>query len=256
MRYLNNVLKILIVMASLSLAVSFFMVESLPRVSEMYLESDQEPIQSAAGDEDLSIERNGYTAHINEQYEYEIWGLVVEDYVADNWLDYSHKNDPFNTRDLCIVWGDNLDDLILEEMEFSHGEFTCFYQTSNQEAYQLFNPSQLSNNHLIPANNIISRAIKNVRVGDQVYIKGSLVTLSVDMPDGRSWARSTSVTRDDTGNGACELIYTREIEVIDAANSLWRNINFWSLWLGVFSLIIVILSFIIETVQSYYGRVK
>lgn len=235
---------------------SFFFVEKLPMAGEVYSELDREPRQSAAGDEDIVIEKEGYRAELQEVYEYEIQGLVVEDYISDNWLDVTHEHDPFNTRDLCLVWGDNINDLVLEEIEFSHGEFTCFYQTRDREAYAAFNPEQLSNNHLIPANEEVEKLIERTRVGDQVRIAGSLVELEVNMPDGRTWSRGTSVTRNDSGNGACELIYVRDLDILAATNQTWRFLQVFSFVLGLASLLVLLTIFVAETVQAYYGRVR
>ena len=43
---------------------------------------------------------------------------------------------------------------------------------------------------------------------------------------GFAFKRGTSLTRDDTGNGACETIYVQEVEVLRAGGGPWR----WLLW--------------------------
>jgi hypothetical protein len=48
-----------------------------------------------------------------------------------------------------------------------------------------------------------------VRAGDRVRIEGWLVEATA--PDGWRWR--SSLTREDTGNGACELVYVCAIEV-------------------------------------------
>jgi hypothetical protein len=44
---------------------------------------------------------------------------------------------------------------------------------------------------------------------------------------GFEFHRGTSVTRDDTGNGACETIFVRELSVLRTASPLSRLL-FWS----------------------------
>jgi hypothetical protein len=57
--------------------------------------------------------------------------------------------------------------------------------------------------HMIPANDTVAQALADVRKHDHVRIDGWLV--EADAPDGWRWRSST--TRDDTGGGACEVVY-------------------------------------------------
>ena len=67
-----------------------------------------------------------------------------------------------------------------------------------------------SNNHLIPANEEITSRLKTVSVGSIVQLKGKLVSLKAE--DGYSW--SSSMSREDTGNGNCELMYVENLKII------------------------------------------
>lgn len=60
-----------------------------------------------------------------------------------------------------------------------------------------------ANMHLIPAGRDIEATLKSLRRGDLVDLRGYLV--QVDAPDGWHWR--SSLSRDDTGNGACELMW-------------------------------------------------
>jgi hypothetical protein len=57
--------------------------------------------------------------------------------------------------------------------------------------------------HVIPANDDVARALSRVREGDRLRMDGWLV--EVDAPDGWTWRSST--TREDSGDGACEVVY-------------------------------------------------
>jgi hypothetical protein len=63
--------------------------------------------------------------------------------------------------------------------------------------------------HLIPADNEIAKIIKKVRAGHVVEIEGYLV--KVQARDGWRW--KSSLTRKDTGHGACEVIWVEDISV-------------------------------------------
>ena len=61
--------------------------------------------------------------------------------------------------------------------------------------------------HLIPANDSVARDIANVQEGEIIEISGSLVEITTN--DGWRW--KSSLTRNDTGAGACEVILVESI---------------------------------------------
>ena len=62
---------------------------------------------------------------------------------------------------------------------------------------------------MIPASNGVAGRLKKIRRGDIVRIRGFLV--DVDHDSGFFWR--TSLSRDDTGNGSCEILYVDWIEI-------------------------------------------
>jgi hypothetical protein len=69
--------------------------------------------------------------------------------------------------------------------------------------------SHTANTHLIPASGRIASALAHVRRGDVVRLEGDLV--DVDGPDGFIW--KTSLTRTDSGPGACETLFVRAVTI-------------------------------------------
>ena len=69
--------------------------------------------------------------------------------------------------------------------------------------------TQSANMHMIPADDAIASTLKSIKSGQVVKIKGFLVR--ADAKDGWHW--KSSLTREDTGNGACELVYVKAITV-------------------------------------------
>jgi hypothetical protein len=67
-----------------------------------------------------------------------------------------------------------------------------------------------ANMHMIPADGLIERRLKAVRPGQTVRIDGWLVEAQAN--DGWRWR--SSLTRDDTGAGACEVIFVRDLQVL------------------------------------------
>ncbi|MDX1555035.1 MAG: hypothetical protein R3212_03320 [Xanthomonadales bacterium] len=64
-----------------------------------------------------------------------------------------------------------------------------------------------ANMHMVPADPGIEKELKRLRPGDVVRIQGFLV----DIDHESGWAWRTSMTREDTGQGACEIVYVEEI---------------------------------------------
>ena len=64
--------------------------------------------------------------------------------------------------------------------------------------------------HMIPANKQVAKQLAEVREGNVVAIVGQLVKINAD--DGWRWG--SSLSRTDTGNGACELVYVKEVSIL------------------------------------------
>lgn len=192
---------------------------NLPQIQKPVL--DQDPLQQAAAISPFKTVYGKFTYDITPLYTYEIYGIVVSEYSSHNWLDLTHKKDPANTRDLCLVWGDNISSGVYQKVKYSHGEFTCYY-SYKMNLDTPFNGLNLSNNHLIPKNHDIEKKMGRVNIGDQVRISGYLANYKITDENGReSASRNTSITRNDTRNGACEIIYVTDIEVIERGNTIY-----------------------------------
>jgi len=63
--------------------------------------------------------------------------------------------------------------------------------------------------HLIPSDNAILKQIKTARTGDIVDFTGYLVKVV----DADGWKWKSSLTRNDKGNGACEVVYVEDFEI-------------------------------------------
>ncbi|MCX4026749.1 hypothetical protein H0A36_01095 [Endozoicomonas sp. SM1973] len=213
--------------------------------SELQLVSDinEPPKQQRTNKKPFNIYKNDVLYKVEPLYDYALTGLVVSYNHHDGQFG-SHKRwqDHINVADLCVVWGDNAKKLDLNKFEFWSGEFTCFYQTKDYLQYKLFKNNELSNNHLITDSEIIRDAISDVKIGDQIKIKGWLSKYSNHL----GGSRGTSTTREDTGNGACETIYVNDFQIVSSMKTGWRT-------LLDFSLIGTILSALVWCVGVFRG---
>ena len=205
--------------SALLLLVSFWNRNALPAHIAFVGALDDEPKQRKVDLRPFSVAYQGVEYAVNPQYAYDLYGMVVS-YRQHDGESTMHRraNDHLNVADVCVVWSDTAMSPYLGKLDFWNGIFTCNVQTSDDVAWANFKMNQLSNNHLLSANPAIRERIDDIRIGDQIHIKGQLASYgAVGGP-----VRGTSTTREDTGNGACETIYVEQFEIVERAWSGWR----------------------------------
>ena len=103
--------------------------------------------------------------------------------------------------DLALGWGRMSDEAVIDKLSISQSG--RWYRWSAREFPIPRREIELSsaNMHIIPKDDTVEYFLKQVRKGDIVSMSGSLVR--VDASDGWHWV--SSLTRSDTGGGACEI---------------------------------------------------
>lgn len=123
---------------------------------------------------------------------------------------YLHRESDLSPLDLALGWGVMSDQAVLDRIDISQSG--RWYRTR----YELPPPvpeqqiiSSSSNMHMIPARVDIDRSLKALRSGDVIILRGYLVDVDHDS----GWFWRTSMSRTDTGNGACEIVYVESLIV-------------------------------------------
>jgi len=226
--------------AALAFAVSFFMRNRLPGKGLILEPLLKNPVQSEAGvPEPFEVTRKKVDYTVTPLYSYELWGMIVSYHNASSFIDVSHKqwNDFLNTKDICVIWGKNVETGVYERMRFRNRDFTCYYRYPDEAAAALFTENCLSNNHLLPDSLLVAETVRRARKGDQVRLKGWLASYGIK---GAPYQRRSSTVRNDRGNGACEVVYVTEFEILREANAAWRALHKLSLAVIGLSLIALI----------------
>jgi hypothetical protein len=112
--------------------------------------------------------------------------------------------------DFALGWGVMSDQAVLDRIDISQGGrwyFTRYEYPAPLADAQIIRHS--ANMHLVPANDWVADKLDDVRAGDLVQLRGLLI--DADRPDGFRWR--TSLTREDSGNGSCELFYVEHIHI-------------------------------------------
>ena len=98
--------------------------------------------------------------------------------------------------------------MIHARLSFSQGNRFYFWTTSEFPIPRADIETHSANMHLIAADEQVARQIKSARAGQLVSLAGYLV--NVRAADG--WTLETSLVRNDTGPGSCEVIWVESFE--------------------------------------------
>jgi hypothetical protein len=117
-------------------------------------------------------------------------------------------------EDLALGWGPMSDNRVLSAFTISQGGRFYMWMPKRRE---LPIPRQVviehsANTHVIPANAAMRRQLARLRVGQVVHLRGFLVD---GVRDDGAYIH-TSMTRSDTGPGACEVMLVEQAEVEEA----------------------------------------
>lgn len=112
--------------------------------------------------------------------------------------------------DLALGWGPMSDGAVLEKITISQSGRFYFWRAQELPIPRADIERASANMHMIPANDAIARQLKALKPGQTVRIEGWLV--EVQASDGWRWR--SSLTREDTGAGSCELVFVRGIQLL------------------------------------------
>ncbi|MEZ5545016.1 MAG: hypothetical protein R3F10_07510 [Lysobacteraceae bacterium] len=110
--------------------------------------------------------------------------------------------------DLALGWGRMSDSAVLDQLDISQS--VRFYSYRWRDPPPL-PPQEMvvssANMHMVPANSVVARQLKKVRRGDVVQLEGFLIEARRE----GGWHWRSSMTRGDSGAGACELVYVTSV---------------------------------------------
>lgn len=112
--------------------------------------------------------------------------------------------------DLALGWGPMSDEAVLDKIDISQGNRFYYWHVDAFPIPRKDIETHSANMHMIPADDSIEERLKSVRVGQVVQFEGYLVEARSD--DGWRW--KSSLTRSDTGYGACEVVLVKKISVL------------------------------------------
>ncbi len=112
--------------------------------------------------------------------------------------------------DLALGWGRMSDESVLQSIDISQRNRFFYWRVDDFPIPRKEIERHSANMHLIPANNAIADKIDQVKSGELIRFSGFLVNLERS----NGWHWKSSLTRNDTGGGACELIWVEKFEIV------------------------------------------
>jgi len=111
--------------------------------------------------------------------------------------------------DFAVGWGPMSDSGVLSHIEISQANRFYFWRTDSWPVSRAEIETHSANWHVIAASDGVRAALGRLRAGSVVEMRGQLV--DIEGHDGRM---ATSLTRQDTGAGACEILLASSVRVV------------------------------------------
>lgn len=146
-------------------------------------------------------EKNGYRVAFLASFDVRARVIATERY----WFDRGAALAPV---DFALGWGPMSNGAVLKALTISQGGRFYRWWAATLPIPRQAIETHSANMHMIPASDGVERQLKSLRAGHLVRIKGYLV--DVTGANGFRW--TSSLTRKDTGAGACELVWVESVE--------------------------------------------
>ncbi|QQS35411.1 MAG: hypothetical protein IPM56_14330 [Ignavibacteriales bacterium] len=121
------------------------------------------------------------------------------------------KESKISPVDLALGWGPMSDQLNLDQIEIKQRNRWYYWKTKTIAAPQSIITGHSANMHIIPASPEIDDELNEIRRGSLIELTGYLVIVNTD----EGWTWKSSLSRKDSGEGACELFWVNELKLIN-----------------------------------------
>ncbi|XOV82711.1 MAG: hypothetical protein ACFHXK_17855 [bacterium] len=165
-----------------------------------YVDQDQS-VAVAIGDQ---LVYPGYQIEHLEPFALEARVLSRKDYTSGREADLSKT-------DLALGWGEMSRPEIIAQFDISQRSRAYFWRTDKLPLPRRNIETQSANMHMIAATPEVAAALARADEGDMVRFSGQLVEVRAEQGN---WRWRSSLTRNDTGHGACEVIWVESFSLI------------------------------------------
>jgi hypothetical protein len=170
------------------------------------LNVSSDPLQEDLTAPAFSIHNAGFHWTITPKAHYTVAGRVLSFHVYNSGWQSS-----LSPVDLALGWGVLADRSVDRWISWSQsGRWYYYHWAANAPYMPEVIGSHSSNVHIIPGNDRVRKVLPLIHKDDLVILEGMLV--NVDGTNGsQSFGWHTSLSRTDTGDGACEVLYVQRV---------------------------------------------
>lgn len=112
--------------------------------------------------------------------------------------------------DIAFGWGRMRDSAVVDRLSISQSGRWYHWRYSGEPPLPRREiETSSANMHMIPASAEVAKALHKLGKGTIVSLRGYLVQAKAN--DGWTWR--SSLTREDTGNGSCELVFVQAVDI-------------------------------------------
>jgi hypothetical protein len=114
--------------------------------------------------------------------------------------------------DFVLGWQKMSSNELVNTLEINQHDHFYFWKTEKSDYPRQEIETQSANTHIIANDKLIAYQLNQLKKDSLVHLKGYLVNVVVKNTD-LHW--NTSLTRNDTGAGACEIMLVESVEVLN-----------------------------------------
>ena len=119
------------------------------------------------------------------------------------------KETQLSPVDFAMGWGRMSDKNVVDKLKISQRGRWYFWKAKHYPIPRREIETHSANMHIIPANKSVKKKVLKAKEGQIVKFNGYLVRVI-----GQDWNWKSSLSRNDTGDGACEVIYVEDFEIL------------------------------------------
>lgn len=119
------------------------------------------------------------------------------------------KESKFSPVDFAMGWGPMASEHIYSKIKVSQRNRWFYWKTDKYPIPKKKIEKNCANMHIIPADDIIKKEVLKARQGNMVTFSGYLVRVVAE-----KWRWQSSLTRNDTGNHACEVVFVKDFKIL------------------------------------------
>lgn len=170
------------------------------------IQTSIDPVQTAVNDKPITWEREKYTWEITPRAQIQIIGRVLSRQTYTR--DWQSEISPL---DLAIGWGELNDTKVDKWIQWRQSARWYYYRWPDEAPYdENYLRTHSSNIHIVPATESLETILLQIHKDDNILIEGKLVDIEATS-ETKHWWNGTSLTRTDSGNGACEILLVERL---------------------------------------------